>query len=214
MVRGFNKDDVLGTTLGSLSPALSGPSIQLLLDVISMARYRYQWQPMSDGDWDDIDALLAETEGDLMVNPFVGSIIAMATENLPDNMLWCDGSVLDRTDYQELYLALSETYQTSETTFTLPDLQGVFLRGDDADGDNVGTTGGSDTHELSTNEMPSHYHTYGQPTLNIDVESVGIPDPTGVGLPMVPTATSSTGGGNAHNNLPTYHTIRYAIIAR
>lgn len=73
-----------------------------------------------------------------MIIPFAGP-----AENIPEGWLLCDGAELSRSDYNNLYKAIGVCWGTgdSTTTFNLPDLRGMFLRGvsgnsgNDADAD-------------------------------------------------------------------------------
>ena len=86
-----------------------------------------------------------------VIVPFGGQV-----ENIPSGWLLCDGSEISRTDYPNLYDAVGVCWGTGDgsTTFNLPDMRGMFLRGvsgdsgndTDADGrivlhDNGGNTG-------------------------------------------------------------------------
>lgn len=73
----------------------------------------------------------------------VGTIVAFAGDDTPPGYLWCNGASLSRTDprYLELFDKLSKAgVQTvsprwgyvDATTFRIPDLRGVFLRGVDS----------------------------------------------------------------------------------
>jgi microcystin-dependent protein len=159
--------------------------------------------------------------------PFAG-----ATE--PSGWLLCYGQAVSRTTYAGLFAVISTTYGTGDgsTTFNLPDLRGRVVAGQDdmggssanrltgvtgsVDGDVLGGTGGTETHTLSTSEMPSHTHS---PTLNgatvyeggaganisrnIDVRA---------GQPTVTALiNSNTGGGGAHNNVQPTMILNYII---
>jgi microcystin-dependent protein len=73
----------------------------------------------------------------------VGTIVAFAGDDTPPGYVWCNGASLSRTDarYIELFAKLSTASgQTvsprwgyaDATTFRVPDLRGVFLRGVDS----------------------------------------------------------------------------------
>ncbi len=62
-----------------------------------------------------------------------GMIMAFAgpAENVPAGWLLCDGSEVSRSTYSNLYNAIGVSWGTGNntTTFNLPDLRGMFLRG-------------------------------------------------------------------------------------
>lgn len=68
-----------------------------------------------------------------MIMPFAGP-----AENIPDGWLLCDGSAVSRSDYANLYDAIGVCWGTGDgaTTFNLPDLRGMFLRGVSGDSGN------------------------------------------------------------------------------
>ena len=61
-----------------------------------------------------------------IVIPFAGP-----AENIPNGWMLCDGSAISRSDYATLYAAIGVCWGTGDgaTTFNLPDLRGMFLRG-------------------------------------------------------------------------------------
>lgn len=61
-----------------------------------------------------------------MIMPFAGP-----TEKIPTGWLLCDGTAISRSDYAKLYDAIGVCWGTGDgsTTFNLPDLRGMFLRG-------------------------------------------------------------------------------------
>ena len=66
-------------------------------------------------------------------NILVGEIKILAgiPSNISNKYLLCDGSAVKRTDYPDLFSVISITWGAGDsiTTFNLPDLRGMFLRG-------------------------------------------------------------------------------------
>lgn len=142
----------------------------------------------------------------------IGAITPYAGTAAPDGWLMCDGAQYARVDYPLLYAALDGVFIVDADYFRVPNLDGRFVAGAGSTYP-VGATGGADSVTLTINEIPAHTHQYDKPTFNIDVESVGTPDPTGVGEPQLPTSTSSTGGSAAHENRPPYTAMTMIIKA-
>lgn len=69
-----------------------------------------------------------------------GMIIAFAgpAENIPFGWLLCDGSEISRSEYSNLYNAIGVSWGVGDgsTSFNLPDLRGMFLRGVSGDSGN------------------------------------------------------------------------------
>ncbi|MBP5583644.1 MAG: tail fiber protein, partial [Bacteroidales bacterium] len=68
-----------------------------------------------------------------MVSPFAGPV-----ESIPTGWLLCDGSEISRAEYANLYDAIGVCWGIGDgaTTFNLPDLRGIFLRGVSGDSGN------------------------------------------------------------------------------
>lgn len=60
-----------------------------------------------------------------------GMVIAFAGSTTPVGYFLCDGSAVSRTTFSALFTALSTTYGSGDgsTTFNLPNMQGLFVRG-------------------------------------------------------------------------------------
>lgn len=60
-----------------------------------------------------------------------GTILWYASKTPPDGYLVCNGSVISRTDYADLFSVIGTTFGAGDgsTTFALPNLQAAFIRG-------------------------------------------------------------------------------------
>lgn len=83
-----------------------------------------------------------------------GVIIEYAGTTVPPGWLACDGSAVSRTTYLALFTQIGTTWGAGDgaTTFNVPDLRNLFLRGSGAEA--VGITGGATTETLTAAEMP------------------------------------------------------------
>lgn len=139
----------------------------------------------------------------------IGSIIAYATNDVPDGILPCDGNLYLRDDYPKLYDVLDTQFIVDADSFNTPDLTGRFLLAD-GNGRSLGDVGGEEEHTLTIPEMPAHSHDYISAVAS--VTTVVVPDePSAV---PSPSATSPQGGGNPHNNMPPYYVVKYGIVAK
>jgi len=156
--------------------------------------------------WNDI--FLSFVQGSFCM---IGAIVPLLNDSVPDSMLLCDGSTFLEADYPELYAVLPASLQIDPDTGQLPDLRDSFILA-------AGTShtehdsGGAEDHTLSSNEMPSHSHTYNLHSQLIIPTGVEFPN-TRVIPAAVPTATTSAGGDAAHNNMPPFYVLKYAVIA-
>lgn len=164
----------------------------------------------------------------------IGAIVPYASETNPPGTLPCDGSEYLKEDYPLLWAALGERYQfggglfSGAERFNTPNFQGRFILSAVPDEPTYEpfAEGGETEHTLTESELASHTHAnephghlYNQPTFNIDVESVGAPDPLGVGNPPFVSSTSqntvvihNAGGDSPHNNMPPFIALNYAIV--
>ena len=161
--------------------------------------------------------LVLKPGGDTLL---IGSIVAFASDTIPNGWLLCDGSVVSRATYSELFNAIGLSYVEEgyewqdEERFPLPNAKGRTLVGKDStdtDFNKLGKTSGEKTHTLTVDEIPSHKH-----SMNFG-DSAG-----GDGSGFVYSSTSGnnnvfmleTGGGQAHNNLQPSLTLNYIIKAK
>ena len=161
-----------------------------------------------------------------------GAVMPFAGSTEPAGWLLCYGQTVSRTVYAQLFAAIGTTYGSGDgsTTFALPDLRGRVVAGQDdmggtsanrltnpaattggIDGDVLGGTGGSETHTLTTAQMPSHTHqqhgnfgSYSGSAFLYGTNWYGAANGA---------ATSSTGSDAAHNNVQPTIILNYIIKA-
>lgn len=153
----------------------------------------------------------------------IGVFVPYAGTSAPSRWLFCYGQAISRTTYAALFAAIGTSFGSGDgsTTFNVPDLRGRVVAGKDnmggssadrltspLDGDVLAAAGGSQSHTLSTSEIPAHTHTVQWGTIDTDG---GI---TSGGSTVGGTTTSSsTGGGGSHNNVQPTIIGNYIIYA-
>jgi microcystin-dependent protein len=178
----------------------------------------------------------------------VGSIQAFAGANAPTGWLLCDGSAVSRGNYPDLYNTIGNTYGSGDgaTTFNLPDLRGRVPAGKDNMGGtaanrlttshfggtatNLGASGGSESHTLTTAQLAAHNHGVTDPghVHQYGVYGGSFGDGSGAaslftGFPLRETRSTgnnatnisiqNNGSGNAHNNTQPTLIVNYIIKA-
>lgn len=169
-----------------------------------------------------------------------GSIMAYAGPSAPTGWLMCNGQNVSRSTYSALFAAIGTNHGAGDgsATFGIPDLRGRVIAGkDDMGGSSaarlnsmasttLGGSGGSQSHQLSPEELPAHNHlavaavnsgsalsstnylarTY-DGTSNLDYALKGSATAPSVGL------TSQTGSNSPHNNVQPTIVLNYIIKA-
>lgn len=157
---------------------------------------------------------------EMPVNPFiVGEIRFFGTEaGVPDGWELCQGQLLSRTDYADLFAAIGDYYNVGDgsTTFGIPDLKGRTPFG--YGGSYVyGQFGGEAFHTLDTTEIPSHDHNLQATGANVLVLRQGVSGASafasGSVASLAAAKTQASGGGGAHENRPPYLVLVPAIYS-
>jgi microcystin-dependent protein len=164
----------------------------------------------------------------------IGVVLPYAGAAAPTGWLLCYGQAVSRSTYAALFAVCSTTYGVGDgsTTFNLPDLRGRVPAGQDdmggtsanrltnpgttvggIDGDVLGGTGGSETHQLTEAQLAAHDHavtggTFGG-VAGFSASGGGQVVPAGAAAIDI----SDAGGDVAHNNVQPTIILNYIIWA-
>lgn len=165
-----------------------------------------------------------------MADPFIGQITMFAGNFAPRNWAYCDGQILDISQYDALFSLLGTIYGgNGRTNFALPDMRGRVPihsgQGPGLTNRPIGQRSGAEAVTLSVNEIPPHNHPQQASTQDTDSE-----DPTGKIIAktssnfyentatapeqfktMNSAAVSTMGGNGAHTNMAPYQCIHFII---
>jgi microcystin-dependent protein len=157
-----------------------------------------------------------------MAQPYVGEIRMFAGNFAPAGWMFCEGQLLPISEYETLFNLIGTTYGgDGQSTFALPDLRGrVPLHF--GNGFTLAETGGVETVTLTVSQIPAHTHallassspgTSNTPVGNLTAESASIntyiQDVTNSN--MSPSAVTSVGGSQPHNNFQPYLCVDFII---
>lgn len=157
----------------------------------------------------------------------LGVIVPIATADIPDGMLLCDGSIYAKDDYLDLFAVINPNLILSATTFKTPDLRGRFIMAA-GEGDHPEySIGGEYVHYLTQSELAFHQHTTNPHTHGYTL-TTAVPTAAGEILggaditTAIPSLTGDSGyltdngagGDQPHNTTPPYFVLRYALVAR
>jgi microcystin-dependent protein len=161
-------------------------------------------------------------------DPFIGEIRMFAGNFAPRGWAKCEGQLLAISQYSALFSILGTTYGgDGRTTFALPDLRGRvpmhYGLGPGLSSYTQGQSGGSETNMLAVANLPAHNHSINAVTADGNTSVPGGNLPAGTKLldkeysdatattTMNATMVSSTGGGQAVNNMQPFLTVTYII---
>lgn len=170
-----------------------------------------------------------------------GQLCSSCAEKAPEGWLPCDGSLISRQEFHQLFTVIGTTFGSGDgnSTFGLPDLQGRVVVGKVLSAgasaySKLGAYGGEASHILQVNEMPAHTHNVhdqghshhvlakgrrfvGDGRKDFGVDHLGCSNAEGIdGNGHTDGAhsnisESTVGAGEAHNNMPPYVVLSYFI---
>ena len=153
-----------------------------------------------------INTLISGGGNTVIIGSEIGSVSAFAMPTAPEGWLVCDGSAISRTEYADLFAAISTVWGAGDdvSTFNLPDLRGEFVRGFDAGrGVDTGRLFGSG----QLDEFKNHTHFYLDSRQGGSADTI---DTTDNNFGQVTFETSPTGGPETR---PRNVAMTYAIKA-
>ncbi len=165
-----------------------------------------------------------------MSDPFIGQIMPWAGNFAPYGWAFCNGQLLDISQFTALFAIIGTTYGgNGRTNFALPNMQGrIPIHAGQGPGLTRrfwGETGGQEYVELREQNLPPHTHSVQcNPTPGSQKEPVGrnlaalgVAGRGGVQYARIANSTmggaavSTTGGNQGHYNMPPFQVVNYCI---
>lgn len=156
-----------------------------------------------------------------MSQPYIGEIRMVGFNFAPLDWALCNGQLLPISQYEALFTLIGTTYGgDGQTTFALPNLQGriPFHQGNSFV---IGQLSGTETVTLTTQQLPTHSHTLNgnsSPGTQLNPaggywaqSTLGEYSTEPPVHSMAPGAVGSTGGSQAHDNMPPFLVVNFII---
>ena len=157
----------------------------------------------------------------------IGAIVPFGGWDAPTGWLICDGTLLNKTTYPELFNAIGYSFGGEEggSTFGLPDLRGrvpVGEKDNDSDFDGMGVTGGSKELQAHNHEglrwgsssgTRMIYTSNSGSSAGFDLANPGVKTVQFDASTTQKIVTENAGTGNS-GNLQPYQTVNYIIKAK
>lgn len=182
----------------------------VVFDTLQRLGDEYSWiqdDPSAATTADVVAEINKATDETVFAGCFMIGDVKTVARDPADFELLCDGSIYERVDYPDLYAVIDPAFIIDADTFAVPDLLDRFT----LNGTGIGDSGGESSHVLTVAELPAHTHLYDNPTgTGLFVAPGEVP----AVIAAVPSATSSTGGGDAMPIMPPYLTLLPVIVAR
>lgn len=174
-------------------------------------------------------ALLLAPTAHAQAEPILGQIMCAGFNFAPRGWAFANGSLIPIATNTALFSLLGTTYGgDGRTTFALPDLRGrVIVSAGQSPGTTLrtlGEQGGSETQNITVNQLPPHSHTVTPQASSQDASSITpagkapatkarttlYADPT-PGTNMASSTTSATGAGQPLSVMPPFTTVNCYI---
>ena len=196
------------------------------------------WHKSSDGR----DRIKFVNNGETQINSRVkdqygflvpaGTIVAFAGSTAPDGWLICNGAIISRSNYSELFAVLGTNFNygtVDGSSFRLPNLNGKSITGvgisvstawNASTGDynanspevTLGQYFGRSNHKITEEELASHKHVIGADWWTGDSPNTGgIDSDRRPNSNLYGASTNYTGGNQPHNNLSPSLGLNYII---
>jgi len=156
-----------------------------------------------------------------MSSPYIGEIRMFAGNFAPVGWAFCNGALVPISDNDALFNLIGTTYGgDGQSTFALPDLQSR-LPVHVGPGFALGQVAGAESVTLTTNQIPAHSHVQsassGQGSASSPAGAVSAASTldqystTAPSLGLSPSALTSAGGSQPHDNMSPYLVVNFII---
>lgn len=159
-----------------------------------------------------------------MSDPFIGEIRMFGGNYAPDGWLFCQGQLVSISDYDTLFALIGTTYGgDGVNTFGLPNLASrVPIHAGNGGGGSyvIGQNGGAETVTLTSQQLPVHTHQAAASNAGSTTSPSGAVWAAGATgqyaqstptVSMSPSALSSYGGNQPHDNMLPFLAINFII---
>lgn len=183
--------------------------------------YIYRTAKFSDtGEyaWSDFVQVLTNKQIEERINALKGEETGFVkmwsgrVDRIPEDYKLCNGDVVTTAQYPELAYSLGKE---TEQSFALPDLRKRFIVGYDnaveSGYNNMWETGGIEKVTLTVEQMPNHTHKIEFVDEKWGDNANSRPFPNPAGTSGYQADTTSSGGGQAHENRPPFFVLAYVI---
>lgn len=168
--------------------------------------------------WSDFVQVLTNKQIEERINALKGEETGFVkmwsgrVDRIPDDYKLCNGDVVTTAQYPELAYSLGKE---TEQSFSLPDLRKRFIVGYDnaveSGYNSMWETGGVEKVTLTVDQMPAHTHKIEFVDEKWGDNANSRPFPNPAGTSGYQADTTSSGGGQSHENRPPYFVLAYVI---